>query len=72
MKTLQAEALVIGGGAAGLMAAAILAERGIDTLIIEPNKTKARASSIGQSESFTISIVSTLISVATLIITSTK
>jgi len=43
-----------------------------DVLIIEPNKTKARASSIGQSESFTISIVSTLISVATLIITSTK
>ena len=38
MKTQQAEAVVIGGGAAGLMAAAILAERGIDTLIIEPNK----------------------------------
>jgi len=43
-----------------------------DVLIIEPNKTKARASAIGSSESFTISIVSTLISVATLIITSTK
>lgn len=38
MKTLQADAVVIGGGAAGLMAAALLAERGIDTIIIEPNK----------------------------------
>ena len=38
MKTLQAEAVVIGGGAAGLMASALLAERGIDTLLIEPNK----------------------------------
>ena len=38
MKTLQAELVVIGGGAAGLMAAALLAERGIDTLLIEPNK----------------------------------
>jgi len=38
MKTLQADAVVIGGGAAGLMAAAQFAERGIDTLIIEPNK----------------------------------
>lgn len=38
MKTLQADAVVIGGGAAGLMAAALLSERGIDTLIIEPNK----------------------------------
>lgn len=43
-----------------------------DVLIIEPNKTKARASSIGSSETFTISIVSTLISVATLIITATR
>lgn len=38
MKTQQAEVVVIGGGAAGLMAAALLAERGIETLIIEPNK----------------------------------
>lgn len=43
-----------------------------DVLIVEPNKTKARASSIGSSETFTISIVSTLISVATLIITATR
>lgn len=38
MKTLQADAVVIGGGAAGLLAAALLSERGIDTIIIEPNK----------------------------------
>jgi len=38
MKILQADTAVIGGGAAGLMAAALLAERGIDTLVIEPNK----------------------------------
>jgi polysaccharide export outer membrane protein len=43
-----------------------------DVLIIEPNKTKARAAGIGSSETFTISIVSTLISVATLIITATR
>ena len=43
-----------------------------DVLIVEPNKTKARASSIGSSETFTISIISTLISVATLIITATR
>ena len=42
MKTLQAEAVVIGGGAAGLMASALLAERGIDTLLIEPNKVLGR------------------------------
>jgi polysaccharide export outer membrane protein len=43
-----------------------------DVLIIEPNKTKARAAGIGSSETFTISIISTLISVATLIITATR
>ncbi|MBP8639524.1 MAG: NAD(P)/FAD-dependent oxidoreductase [Oscillospiraceae bacterium] len=35
---MQVEAVVIGGGAAGLLAAALLAERGVDTLLIEPNK----------------------------------
>ncbi len=38
MKTLQADVAVIGGGAAGLMAASLLSERGFDTLLIEPNK----------------------------------
>jgi predicted Rossmann fold flavoprotein len=38
MKTQRADAVVIGGGAAGLLASALLAERGIDTLLIEPNK----------------------------------
>ena len=38
MKTLQADVVVIGGGAAGLMASALLAERGADTLLVEPNK----------------------------------
>ncbi len=39
MKTQRADAVVIGGGAAGLLASALLAERGIDTLLIEPNKS---------------------------------
>jgi len=38
MKTLRADAAVIGGGAAGLMASALLAERGFNTILIEPNK----------------------------------
>jgi predicted Rossmann fold flavoprotein len=39
MKTLQkTDAVVIGGGAAGLLASALLAERGLDTVLIEPNK----------------------------------
>lgn len=42
MKTLQADAVVIGGGAAGMMAAALLAERGINTLLMEPNKQLGR------------------------------
>lgn len=40
-----------------------------DVLYIEPNKTKAKASGIGASETITISIISTLVSVATLIFT---
>ena len=43
-----------------------------DVIIVEPNKTKARAAGIGSSEMFTISIVSTLISVATLIVTALR
>lgn len=38
MKAPRADVAVIGGGAAGLMAAALLAERGADTVLIEPNK----------------------------------
>ena len=38
MKTLRADVAVIGGGAAGLMAAALLAERGANTVLLEPNK----------------------------------
>ena len=38
MKTLRADVAVIGGGAAGLLAAALISERGFDTLLIEPNK----------------------------------
>lgn len=38
MKILRADAAVIGGGAAGLMASALIAERGFDTILIEPNK----------------------------------
>ncbi|MDR1131860.1 MAG: NAD(P)/FAD-dependent oxidoreductase [Oscillospiraceae bacterium] len=42
MKTPQADAAVIGGGAAGLMAAAMLAERGAAVLLIEPNRVLGR------------------------------
>lgn len=38
MKMLQTDAAVIGGGAAGLLAAAELAKSGVKTLLIEPNK----------------------------------
>ncbi len=38
MKTLQTDATVIGGGAAGLLAAARLAEGGARVVLIEPNK----------------------------------
>ncbi len=38
MKIQRADVVVIGGGAAGLLAAALLAERGADTVLIEPNK----------------------------------
>lgn len=42
MKMLQTDAAVIGGGAAGLLAAATLAESGVKTLLIEPNKQLGR------------------------------
>ena len=37
MKIPEAEAVVIGGGAAGLMAAAVLAQEGVKVLLLEPN-----------------------------------
>ena len=43
-----------------------------DVLYIEPNKTKARSSMVGSAETFTIAIVSTLISIATLLATTLK
>ncbi len=38
MKTQKAEVVVIGGGAAGLMASGLLASRGLKTVLLEPNK----------------------------------
>lgn len=38
MRTQEAEVVVIGGGAAGLMAAAVLAQEGVKVLLLEPNK----------------------------------
>lgn len=40
-----------------------------DVIYVEPNKKKARASSIGEGERYAISIVSTLISITTLLFT---
>ena len=40
-----------------------------DVLIVEPNKTKAKMSRVGSAETFTIAIVSTLVSIATLLVT---
>lgn len=39
-----------------------------DVLYVEPNKTKAKSGNLGSSDTFAVSIVSTLISVATLVI----
>ncbi len=38
MNTLKTDVAVIGGGAAGLLASAVAAGRGLNTLLIEPNK----------------------------------
>lgn len=40
-----------------------------DVLYVEPNKTKAKSGNLGASDTFAVSIVSTLISVATLVLT---
>lgn len=40
-----------------------------DVLYIEPNKTKAKSGNVGASDTFTVSIITTLISIATLVVT---
>lgn len=42
MKKLNAEAVVIGGGASGMMCSLIAAQRGIDVILLEPNKILGR------------------------------
>lgn len=42
MNLLSADAVVIGGGAAGMMCSAVAAERGLDVILIEPNKILGR------------------------------
>lgn len=42
MKKLNAEAVVIGGGASGMMCSLIAAQRGIDVILLEPNKMLGR------------------------------
>ncbi len=39
-----------------------------DVLYVEPNKTKAKTGNLGASDSYTVSIISTLIAVATLVV----
>lgn len=42
MNLLSADAVVIGGGAAGMMCSAVAAERGFDVILLEPNKILGR------------------------------
>ena len=42
MNRQSAEVVVIGGGAAGMMCSAVAAERGLDVILLEPNKTVGR------------------------------
>ena len=42
MTKLSADAVVIGGGAAGMMCSLIAAQRGLDVILLEPNKTLGR------------------------------
>ena len=42
MNRLSADAVVIGGGAAGMMCSAAAAERGLDVILLEPNKVLGR------------------------------
>ena len=42
MSNMKADVVVIGGGAAGMMCSAVAAERGLDVILLEPNKTLGR------------------------------
>ncbi len=42
MSKLKADAVVIGGGAAGMLCSAVAAERGLDIILLEPNKILGR------------------------------
>ncbi len=42
MSRLSADVVVIGGGAAGMMCSAVAAERGLDVILLEPNKILGR------------------------------
>ena len=42
MTKLNADAVVIGGGAAGMMCSLVAAQRGLDVILLEPNKTLGR------------------------------
>ena len=42
MSRLNADVVVIGGGAAGMMCSAVAAERGLDVILLEPNKILGR------------------------------
>lgn len=42
MNRLSADAVVIGGGAAGMLCSAVAAERGLDVILLEPNKVLGR------------------------------
>ena len=42
MSKLKADAVVIGGGAAGMLCSAVAAERGLDVILLEPNKVLGR------------------------------
>ena len=42
MSSLSADVVVIGGGAAGMMCSAVAAERGLDVILLEPNKLLGR------------------------------
>ncbi len=42
MKSLSADVVVIGGGAAGMMCSSVAAENGLDVILLEPNKLLGR------------------------------